>query len=243
MRYDGLSASALAHMCGVPRVALFTEVQSTMDAAHDLAEQGAPDGTLVLTDRQTAGRGRGGRTWMSAPGDSITMTLIERPDDAQAVAVLSLRLGLCAAQVLDRYASGAVQLKWPNDLMMPAGKLGGILVEARWRNQRLEWVAIGIGINVAPSDVPETAGLAPGAARVDLLGELLPALRVAASASGGLTEPELAAFALRDWARGREALLPAAGIVRGLSAAGALIIDTANGPVECTAGSLVLTGP
>lgn len=212
-----------------------------MDAAHELAGQGAPAGTLVLTDRQTAGRGRAGRTWMSAPGQSITMTLIERPADADAVGVLSLRLGLCAARVLDRHADRAVQLKWPNDLMLGPGKLGGILVEARWRSQSVEWVAIGIGVNLAAPG-PGTAGLLPGTTRTELLGELLPALRAGATAVGGLTAKELAEYTSRDWARGRQASEPVAGVVRGPSPSGALIIDTANGPVECTAGSLVLTG-
>ncbi len=214
-----------------------------MDAAHELAGKGAPAGTVVLTDRQTAGRGRGGRTWASTPGQSLTMTIIERPADADAIGVLSLRLGLRAARVLDRHATEPVQLKWPNDLMLREGKLGGILVEARWRSQRPEWVAIGIGVNIVPPGRAGTAGLAPDAERVDVLCALLPALREGARDAGGLSAGELAEYARRDWARGRLASAPARGVVRGPSPSGALIIDTANGPVECTAGSLVLTGP
>lgn len=213
-----------------------------MDAAHELAGQGAPAGTVVLTDRQTAGRGRGGRTWLSESGQSLTMTLIERPSDPDTVGVLSLRLGLRAARILDRHAAGVVQLKWPNDLMLGEDKLGGILVEARWRSQSPEWVAIGIGINIAPPGRAGTAGLVPGTVRVEVLQELLPALRNGATATGGLSSTELAEYRSRDWARGRHASAPAAGVVRGPSPSGALIIDTANGPVECTAGSLVLTG-
>lgn len=213
-----------------------------MDAAHALAEQGAPAGTVVLTDRQIAGRGRGGRSWDSPPGAGITMTLLERLDDPEAVGVLSLRLGVHAAPVLDRFATDVVRLKWPNDLLLPAGKLGGILVEARWQSQRLEWVAIGIGINVAVPDTPGSAGLAAGVHRLDVLSELLPALRAGAAVRGGLLPREIEAFGSRDWARGRMATLPAAGTVRGLSPSGALIIQTATGPVECMTGSLVLTG-
>lgn len=213
-----------------------------MDAAHELAGEGALAGTVVLTDRQTAGRGRGGRTWASTPGQSLTMTMIERPADPEAIGVLSLRLGLRAARVLDRYAMEPVQLKWPNDLMLREGKLGGILVEARWRNQSPEWVAIGIGVNIVPPGRAGTAGLTPGTVRVEALGELLPALREGARAVGGLSAGELVEYAIRDWARGRVASAPAKGVVRGPSPSGALIIDTANGPVECTAGSLVLTG-
>jgi BirA family biotin operon repressor/biotin-[acetyl-CoA-carboxylase] ligase len=232
----------VAHLCGVPRVALYAEIGSTMDAAHELAEHGAPSGTLVLTDRQTAGRGRYGRAWTSAPGTALTVTLIERPTDPRATLVLSLRLGLRAAPVLDRFAPHQVQLKWPNDLLLPEGKVGGVLVEARWRNQRLEWVAIGIGINVVSPEAPDAAGLSAGVHRLDLLGDLVPALRAGVAVPGGLTEEEIAAFATRDWARGRLAVTPAVGTVRGLSSAGALIIETTEGLVECVTGSLVLTG-
>src|SRR5699024_4705414 len=103
-------------------------------------------GTLVLADRQTAGRGRGGRTWVSEPGAGIWLTLVERPRDAASVALLSLRLGLRAAPVLDRWSAAPVRLKWPNDLHVGRGKLAGILVESRWREERIEWIAVGMGI-------------------------------------------------------------------------------------------------
>ena len=240
LRYDGHSAHALAVQCGAVRVSLHAALLSTMDVAHAMAEQGAPAGTVVLTDRQSAGRGRGGRSWASAPGDSITLTLIERPDDEASVGVLSLRLGLAAAPVLEARASGAVLLKWPNDLFLPAGKLGGILVEARWREGQPEWVAIGVGINVRPSPLAGTAALAVGTFRVEILAGLIPAFRQAAAMRGPLTDAELSAFALRDWAGGRQVEEPARGVARGLSPAGALLVETATGLVACSTGSLVL---
>ncbi len=101
---------------------------------------------------------------------------------------MSLRLGLRAARALDRYAESPVRLKWPNDLYVADGKLAGILVEARWRANRIDWVAIGIGVNVrAPTDVENAASLEPGADRVDVLAELVPALRAAAQARGPLS--------------------------------------------------------
>src|SRR5688572_8245425 len=119
-----------------------------MDVANALAGEGAPAGTLILADAQLAGRGRSGRRWESNSGDGIWMTLIERLNDVSAIDVLSLRIGLRAARALDRFAGVRVGLKWPNDMYLPAGKLGGILVESRWRGPRPEWTAIGIGINV-----------------------------------------------------------------------------------------------
>jgi BirA family biotin operon repressor/biotin-[acetyl-CoA-carboxylase] ligase len=237
--WDGHSADEVAARCGVPRLVLPESVPSTMDAAHALAEGGTPAGTVVLTDRQTAGRGRGGRSWQSAPGDSLTFTIVERPADEAALAVLSLRLGLAVAPVLERWSEGPVRLKWPNDVYVGDGKLGGILVEARWRHQKPEWVAIGIGINVAPPPIERTTGLAPGASRLEILASLVPAVRAAAARSGGLTPGELEAFAHRDLALGRALAEPVRGWARGVSADGALLVETDEGIVACATGSLV----
>ncbi|HET7373563.1 MAG TPA: hypothetical protein VFJ20_09255, partial [Gemmatimonadaceae bacterium] len=95
--YDNWSADALAEALALPRVALFDSVTSTLDVAHALAARGAPDGTLVLADAQSAGRGRFGRTWTSERGAGVWLTLIERPRDATALEVLSVRVGTALA--------------------------------------------------------------------------------------------------------------------------------------------------
>jgi BirA family biotin operon repressor/biotin-[acetyl-CoA-carboxylase] ligase len=239
--YDGWDGAALAAELALPRVALFEAAPSTMDVAHELAAAGAPAGTLVLADRQTAGRGRAGKAWTSRAGAGVWLTLVERPRDPSTLEVLSLRLGIRAAPVLDRWAPAPVRLKWPNDLYVAGRKLAGVLVEARWREERVEWVAVGVGVNVvAPPEVATAAGLEPGARRVELLAELVPALRAAAFATGPLTERELAAFAARDLARGRHCRLPLSGVVRGIDAHGALLVEGATGAVDAVrGGSLV----
>ena len=154
VRWDGHSAAELAELTGAERVSLHERTTSTLDVTHALAQEGAPAGTLVLADEQTGGRGRAGRPWASPPGTGIWLTLLERPTDESGLPVLSLRAGLRAAEALSPFAGERVRLKWPNDLYLPAGKLAGILVEARWREARAEWVAIGFGLNVvAPADV------------------------------------------------------------------------------------------
>src|SRR5262249_37936882 len=142
--YDGRAVASLSRLLDVPRLIVLDSTASTMDDAHSLASAGAPAGTVVVADRQTSGRGRAGRRWASGRGQGIWLTLIERPNDAEALDVLSLRLGLRAARALDRYADTPIRLKWPNDLYVADGKLAGILVEARWRANRVDWVAIGI---------------------------------------------------------------------------------------------------
>jgi len=92
----------------------------------------------VIANEQTAGRGRGGKSWQSSPGAGLWLTLIERPADTSGLGVLSLRVGLAAAEALDRFAPEPIRLKWPNDLYIDRSKLAGILVEARWREQSVE---------------------------------------------------------------------------------------------------------
>jgi BirA family biotin operon repressor/biotin-[acetyl-CoA-carboxylase] ligase len=238
--YDGLTPSALAALLDLPGVLVFDEVGSTLDVAHALGERGEPAGTLVLADAQTAGRGRMGRSWRSDPGAGIWLTLLERPAGAESLGVLALRLALAVAPPLERFAGAATRLKWPNDVYVGERKLAGVLVEARWRGPRLDWVAIGVGGNVRPPADFDGAGLGPTAQRVDVLAAVVPALRAAARATGSLTDDELARFARRDLALGRGCTEPASGIVAGVRADGALLVDTARGRVACHAGSLVL---
>lgn len=211
-----------------------------MDLAHDAAERGAGAGTLILADAQEAGRGRGGRRWESPSGRGIWMTLLERPLSPRGLDVLSLRLGLVLAEALDHFSLGRIGVKWPNDLYVGQRKLAGVLVEARWRDQRVDWVAIGIGMNLEqPDGVAEAAGLVPGTTRLAVLERVTPLLRSAAAAEGPFTAAELSRFAARDAATGRRIVQPAVGVVLGISAAGELMVQTAAGVVACRSGSLV----
>ena len=238
-RYDGWDAAALALELGVPRVVVSASTSSTLDDAHRLAADGAPAGTLILADEQTAGRGREGRRWSSRAGAGIWLTLVERPTDTAALEVLSLRLGLRAASALDEFTADSIRLKWPNDLYVGPRKLAGILVEARWRAAAPDWVAIGFGLNVLPPDDIATAGvLEPGSSRTQVLARLVPALRSAARVTGPLSPRELGDYASRDAAAGRPCRTPAQGTVRGITASGELVVATADGAHHFRSGSL-----
>jgi BirA family biotin operon repressor/biotin-[acetyl-CoA-carboxylase] ligase len=231
-------------MLDLPRVELLESTTSTLDVAHRLAARGAPAGTLVIANQQTAGRGRGGKSWQSSPGTGLWLTLIERPADSSGLGVLSLRVGLAAAEALDRFAPEPIRLKWPNDLYIDQGKLGGILVEARWREQAVEWVAIGLGVNVqAPKNVETAAGLEPGTDRLDVLGDLVPAVLAASRATGPLQADEMEEFDARDLARGRRCIEPAVGRVAGISPTGELLVALADSVAPFRSGSLVLEDP
>src|SRR5712672_4075523 len=140
------------------RIHYFHEVASTQRIAAEMADEGTAHGTVVIAERQTAGRGRMGRTWHSPAGVNLYATIILRPPIPLAdVPRLSLVAGVAAAQALDIVAPNIVALKWPNDVWLRGRKAGGIIAEAVTDTQsRLSCVLLGIGINInlAASDIP-----------------------------------------------------------------------------------------
>lgn len=240
-RFDGITAGELAALLAIPAVELLETTSSTLDVAHALAASGAVSGTIILAEHQSAGRGRSGAKWSSHAAHGLWLTLVERPAEVSGMEVLALRIGLRAARALDRFTSEPVRLKWPNDLFVEGRKLGGILIEARWREQRLEWVAIGIGINVtAPADFPMAAALDSGTSRIEVLTDLIPALRAAAGCTGNLSAVELIEWNARDMARGRNCVEPARGVVEGISPSGELLVALADSVARFRSGSLKL---
>lgn len=237
--WDGHTADALAIRCGVPRLDLFDETDSTLDVAHVLAEQGAPSGTVAVADSQRAGRGRLGRSWSSPPGCGVWCTVIERPGDAAVLDVLSIRVGLGLAEGLDALAAERVGLKWPNDLVLRGGKLAGILTEVRWSAGVPVWVAVGVGVNVvAPVDVAGGVGLGAGASRVDVLAMVVRAVRSAAAGAGHLSADEESRYRLRDALRGRRIEGPVAGTIDGIAPSGELLVRTLSGVERVRAGTI-----
>jgi len=122
---------------------------STNDEARRLAELGAADGCVVLTDRQSAGRGRRGADWFAAAGQSLAFSIIVRPAEPKALwPRLALAAGLAVAEAAETCA-GEVGIKWPNDVWIARRKVAGILVEAGQ-----DFAVVGIGINVNSSSFP-----------------------------------------------------------------------------------------
>jgi BirA family biotin operon repressor/biotin-[acetyl-CoA-carboxylase] ligase len=240
--YDGAAVAELAARWSLPSVHAFAEVGSTLDVAHALAARSA-SGTLVVADEQTAGRGRHGRRWTSAPRAGVWLTLIERPTDARALDVLAIRCGLFTAQALDDIAGTVVSVKWPNDLYIGHRKLAGTLIETRWRGTAPEWVAIGFGLNVVAPDLETAVGLPDGVSRITVLDRVVPALRRAASASRHLTDEEVAAWRERDLATGLRVTEPSAGVVEGMSATGEILIRSTTGVNAHRSGSLTFAAP
>lgn len=232
---DGVSATGLAKRWGVPRVGVFDALGSTLDSIHELGSRGAPSGTVVIAEVQTAGRGRDGRTWRSPVG-GLWLGLLLKPPSSD-LGVYSIRVGLVVADAIDELLGRPVaQVKWPNDVVLADRKVAGILCEGRWQGDALQWLAIGIGCNVANEIPPDVAGRAtrlidhrPGVTRLDLCDRLVPALPRLGAGGLRLTDAEVAAFTVRDWLSGRQLRSPLAGAAAGLRADGALIVKTARG--------------
>ena len=130
-------------------------VDSTNDTARRLAEAGAAEGTVVVAEEQTGGRGRLGRTWLSRKGKDILLSLVLRPhvDPAQAPG-LNLVVGLAAGQAIGEVAGIPTDLKWPNDVLTPGGKCCGVLTEMIADPGKIQFVIVGIGINVNGTSLP-----------------------------------------------------------------------------------------
>ena len=248
MTLDDLPTNVLARRWGVPQCGVFRTLSSSLDAIHDVAAQGAPAGTVVVAEEQTAGRGRDGRTWRS-PAGGVWLGMLLRPP-VPVLGALSLRVGLVLADVVDDLVRGAsrTRLKWPNDVLVGDRKVAGILCEGRWQGETLQWLGVGIGVNVANEIPTELAGraialreLLPDVRRIDVLDRLIPALLRLTAHGAQLTEFECSAFAQRDWLRGRQIRSPISGRAAGIRPDGALLVDTGAGTTMVREGHVELS--
>ncbi len=259
-RWEGRGAEELAAAWGVPAVHLFARAGSTNDAARALAEGGAPAGTAVLAEEQTAGRGRGGKSWASPPGLGVWLSVVLRPPALPAPGLLPLRVGLAAAEALDAFARpGRVEVKWPNDLQVEGRKLGGILCEGSWEGAAPAFVVVGIGVNAghAPEDFPEelrphatSLRVASGARpdRAEVAGALVRAVAGLRAFAAALDAAECAGLEGRDALRGREVRVtggpPLTGTALGINPEGALLLRTPGGVLRpVTSGTVRPVAP
>ena len=137
-------------------VVYYPETDSTNIRIRHLGDEGAPHGTLAVADRQTAGRGRRGRTWESPGGSCIYMSILLRPDLApEKSPMLTLVMACGVAEGIMDCADVKVQIKWPNDIIVSGKKLAGILTEMSTQVDYINHVTVGVGINVNVQNFPE----------------------------------------------------------------------------------------
>jgi BirA family transcriptional regulator, biotin operon repressor / biotin---[acetyl-CoA-carboxylase] ligase len=225
---------------GTPRVHLRL-TESTNTVARELAARGAPHGTLVTADEQTAGRGRQGRGWSAPPGASLLCSWVIRTAGPPPP-LLSLAAGIAVAEL----AGDRALVKWPNDVLIGQRKLAGILVEGRPQER---WAVLGIGINVAlrleqlPEELRDraaTLGLAPADIE-PTLARLRDALeRWLAAPDADVLRAVRARDALRDapvrWEGG-------SGTGAGIDGAGRLLVGLADGSSAALDAGEVHLGP
>ncbi len=138
------------------RVECLDVVDSTNSYAKKLAEQGELEGTLVVAERQTAGRGRRGRHWESPEGVNVFMTLILRPElHPSRISGMTLLAALALAKAIKEMFSVDVAIKWPNDVIVAGKKVCGILTEMSSEENFVHYAVVGMGINVNQQSFPE----------------------------------------------------------------------------------------
>ena len=181
-------------------VRYFDSIGSTNTEALEWASSGAPEGALVVTDHQTGGRGRWGRSWFSLPGKLLQFSLLLRPQlELERHGLLTGGLGVACAEAIETGTGLPARLKWPNDVVVDGRKIVGMLVETQTMGAAISAAVCGIGVNVSlqPADLPDEiaqrassiaiemdrAGLGSAPRRVELLSaivgrieELYPAL-------------------------------------------------------------------
>jgi BirA family biotin operon repressor/biotin-[acetyl-CoA-carboxylase] ligase len=219
---------------GTPRLH-YRVVDSTNARARALAEHGAPHGTLVTADTQTAGKGRQGRVWTASPGRALLCSLLIRDPPK----LLPLMAGVAVAEEV----GDAARIKWPNDVLLDGRKVAGILVEGRPQES---WAVLGIGLNVAMQESdfpPELRDRAGGLGRAP--GEIDPTLeRLLDGLSRWLNAPYSVVL---DAVRHRDALIGrhvrwagGAGEAAGVDDEGQLVVSVDGGRVALSAGEVHL---
>lgn len=131
------------------KIVYLEQTTSTNDEARRLAEAGAPEGTVVVADYQSAGRGRQGRTWQAPFGSCLLLSVVFRPSvPPDQVQRLTMTAGLAVVDAIEERTGLHADLKWPNDIIIRGQKLGGILTEVGVTRSRVDFVVLGIGLNV-----------------------------------------------------------------------------------------------
>jgi BirA family biotin operon repressor/biotin-[acetyl-CoA-carboxylase] ligase len=149
------------------RLIYLTSTGSTMDVARLEAESGGADGTIVIAEEQTAGRGRFGRNWVSPGGKNLYFTLLLRPE-ARLMRPLSIVAPLAICRAIEGATALTPSIKWPNDVLLGGRKVSGVLIESETEGGSAKFALVGIGVNVN-FDIPADSEIASIATSVKTL--------------------------------------------------------------------------
>jgi BirA family transcriptional regulator, biotin operon repressor / biotin---[acetyl-CoA-carboxylase] ligase len=131
------------------KIYTFDSIDSTNNCAKAVAGCGAKEGTIIIAEHQTAGKGRLGRQWEANPNENLIFSIVLRPRlSPDATNLLPLYVAVALSQAIERMTGLTVECKWPNDLLINNRKVAGVLIEASTKNGGIEHVVIGVGVNV-----------------------------------------------------------------------------------------------
>lgn len=137
------------------KITYYKQLDSTNTEIARLAMQGTEHGAVVVAEEQTAGKGRRGRSWESPAGENIYMSILLRPNcKPEKAPMLTLVMAYSVAQVIRELGFSEVQIKWPNDLVLSGRKICGILTEMQLKDSEIDYVVVGVGINVNTRKFP-----------------------------------------------------------------------------------------
>lgn len=214
----------------------FDVLDSTNALAKQRADAGAPHGTTITADAQTAGRGRQGRTWHAPPGEALLVSVIARPV-IERYQLAPLAAALAVAETCEAMTDVSAKIKWPNDVWVDGRKVAGILIEARPDHDiECSWMVVGIGLNTSlqidqlPVELRESAatlGLSPG---TDVLTPLLDRLERRLHADPEVT---IADWRSRDALKGRPISWEGGdGVAAGIDDVGNLLVRSCGGGIK-----------
>jgi len=162
---NGLQTEFIGH-----KIIAYQQIGSTNDVALRLGRNGAEEGTLVIAESQTAGRGRHGRRWLSPPNSSILASLILRPTIHKSkIAIINLLAALAVAKAIRIVTSLPAMIKWPNDVTIYDKKVSGILTEVEAGKENIQFVVVGMGVNVNIPQDSFPVSLKPRATSLSIL--------------------------------------------------------------------------
>jgi BirA family biotin operon repressor/biotin-[acetyl-CoA-carboxylase] ligase len=134
----------------------YESVGSTNDVAHRFAKDGARSGTIIIAEFQTAGRGRNAKKWIAQKGENIMASVILRPTvPLEHLTYLPLLAALSVAQAIEEVVGERAEIKWPNDVLIRRKKVAGVLVETSAQSGAVDYVVVGIGLNVNQKEFPD----------------------------------------------------------------------------------------
>jgi BirA family transcriptional regulator, biotin operon repressor / biotin---[acetyl-CoA-carboxylase] ligase len=254
--YDLVALDAeLAGTVFAGKLHLSSTTGSTNSDAMAAARNDAPHGSVFFADEQTAGRGRGDHSWQSSAGDGLYVSVLLQPKLSPAqLPLIPLAAGLAAADAIRVVAGIAIDLRWPNDLLIGPRKAGGILVESKTAAAGLAFAVVGIGVNVHQSifdpalSTPATSlDIAAGrrVSRQALLVALLKSLEremLLLADNGAVSETLGRVEQASTWIKGRPVEVhgpqKCVGVTAGLDAQGFLLMQTADGLVTVQTGGI-----